>query len=61
MTAIILISFAILMILGAPIAVAMGLSSVLGVVITSEVNFITIAQRMFEGVPSFLLRNPRSP
>lgn len=55
MTAIILISFAILMILGAPIAVAMGLSSVLGVVITSEVNFITIAQRMFEGVNSFAL------
>lgn len=55
MTAIILISFAILMILGAPIAVAMGLSSVLGVVISGEANFIAIAQRTFEGVNSFAL------
>ena len=50
-----LISFFVILVLGAPIAVALGLSSALCMLIFKNANIITMAQRMFEGMNSFAL------
>lgn len=49
------IVFAILIIIGAPIAVALGLSSILGITILGGSNMVTVGQRVFEGMNSFAL------
>ncbi len=50
-----LISFFVILVFGAPIAVALGLSSALCMMVFHNANLITIAQRMFEGMNSFAL------
>lgn len=50
-----LISFFVILAFGAPIAVALGLSSALCMLIFKNANIITMAQRMFEGMNSFAL------
>ncbi|MCC8189753.1 MAG: TRAP transporter large permease [Planctomycetes bacterium] len=55
MIAFLLGSFFAILAVGAPIAVALGLSSALCMVIFKNANLITIGQRMFEGMNSFAL------
>ena len=55
MIAFLLISFFAILAFGAPIAVALGLSSALGIVWLGGANTIAIGQRMFEGMNSFAL------
>ncbi|MGI6778444.1 MAG: TRAP transporter large permease [Acetivibrionales bacterium] len=55
MIAFLMISFFILLILGAPIAVSLGLSSILGIIFVGGSNMVTVGQRMFEGMNSFAL------
>ena len=50
-----LISFFVILAAGAPIAVALGLSSALCMIIFKNANIITMGQRMFEGMNSFAL------
>ena len=50
-----LISFFVILAVGAPIAVALGLSSALCMIIFKNANIITMGQRMFEGMNSFAL------
>ncbi len=50
-----LISFFVVLAFGAPIAVALGLSSALCMLVFKNANIITMAQRMFEGMNSFAL------
>lgn len=56
MIAFLAIAFTIILVLGAPIAVALGLSSMLGIVfVDGSTNLVTIGQRVFEGINSFAL------
>jgi TRAP-type mannitol/chloroaromatic compound transport system permease large subunit len=50
-----LISFFVILALGAPIAVALGLSSILGIIFVGGSNMVTVGQRIFEGMNSFAL------
>jgi len=50
-----LISFFVILALGAPIAVALGLSSILGIIFLGGSNLVTVGQRVFEGMNSFAL------
>lgn len=50
-----LISFFVILALGAPIAVALGLSSILGIIFVGGSNMVTVGQRVFEGMNSFAL------
>ena len=43
-----LISFFVILALGAPIAVALGLSSILGIIFVGGSNMVTVGQRVFE-------------
>ncbi len=49
------ITFAIMLIIGAPIAIALGLSSIMGIFVFGETNMVTVGQRVFEGINSFSL------
>ncbi|SFR87552.1 TRAP transporter large permease [Anaeromicropila populeti] len=55
MIAWLLISFFVLLFLGVPIAMALGLSAIGGIYFLDGGNTVTIAQRMFEGMNSFTL------
>ncbi len=55
MIAWLLISFFVLLFLGVPIAMALGLSAMGGIFFLDGGNTVTIAQRMFEGMNSFTL------
>lgn len=55
MIAFLLISFFVLLLLGAPIAVALGFSSILGILFVGGSNPVTVGQRIFEGMNSFAL------
>ncbi len=55
MIAWLLISFFTLLVLGVPIAGALGLSAIGGVLLLGGGNVVTVAQRMFEGMNSFAL------
>jgi len=55
MIAFLIISFFVLMFLGVPIAMALGLASIGGMVFISDANLLTVCQRMFEGMNSFAL------
>ncbi len=55
MIAFLLVCFALLILVGAPIAVGLGLSSILGIFFVGGANPVTIGQRMFEGMNSFAL------
>ena len=55
MIAFLIISFFVLMFLGVPIAMALGLASIGGIVFISNANLLTVCQRMFEGMNSFAL------
>lgn len=48
-------SFFLLMFLGVPIAMSLGLASIGGIVFISHANLLTVCQRMFEGMNSFAL------
>jgi tripartite ATP-independent transporter DctM subunit len=50
-----LITFFVILALGAPIAVALGLSSILGIIFVGGSNMVTVGQRVFEGMNSFAL------
>lgn len=50
-----IVAFIIILVVGAPIAVALGLSSMLGIVFMGGSNMVTVGQRMFEGMNSFAL------
>ncbi|MDR1626944.1 MAG: TRAP transporter large permease, partial [Spirochaetia bacterium] len=50
-----LVVFALLLIIGAPIAVALGLSSMLGIQFFGGGSLVTAGQRIFEGMNSFAL------
>ncbi len=50
-----LIVFAVLLVLGTPIVVSLGLSSIAGILFMGGANAVTIGQRMFEGMNSFAL------
>jgi tripartite ATP-independent transporter DctM subunit len=50
-----LVAFALLLVIGAPIAVALGLSSMLGIHFVSGGSLVTAGQRVFEGMNSFAL------
>ena len=49
------VSLAILFILGVPIAVAIGLASVIGIEAQGSLPLLLVAQRMFTGIDSFPL------
>ncbi len=49
------LSLAILFLLGAPIAVAIGLASVIGIEVQGRLPLLLVAQRMFTGIDSFPL------
>lgn len=55
MIAFLLICFFVILALGAPIAVALGLSSILGILFLGGSNMVTVGQRVFEGMNSFAL------
>ena len=55
MIAWLLISFFVLLFLGVPIAMSLGLSAIGGILFLSGGSTVTIAQRMFEGMNSFAL------
>lgn len=55
MIAWLLISFAVLLILGVPIGFALGLSSMGGILFMGGGNLVTVAQRTFEGMNSWAL------
>ena len=55
MTAFLIIIFLFVLVLGAPIAVAFGLSSLFGIEALRLTNLVTMAQRFFEGINSFAL------
>ena len=55
MIAFLLISFFLLLIIGAPIAVSLGLSSMLAIVFLGGSSMVTVGQRVFEGMNSFAL------
>jgi tripartite ATP-independent transporter DctM subunit len=55
MLAIVGILFLILMVLGVPIAFAMGMASIIGLVVASDIPLSLVAQRMFESLNSFTL------
>ena len=55
MIAWLLISFFVLLALGVPIAMALGLSAMGGIIFLHGAGTVTIAQRMFEGMNSFAL------
>ena len=50
-----LISFFVLLFLGVPIAMSLGLAAIGGILFLDGGNVVTIAQRMFEGMNSFAL------
>jgi len=50
-----LISFAVLMVLGVPIGVSLGLSAMGGIIFLGGGNLVTVCQRMFEGMNSWAL------
>ena len=50
-----LITFAIMMVLGVPIGVSLGLSAMGGIIFLDGGNIITVCQRMFEGINSWAL------
>lgn len=52
---ILLVSFAVLVVLNVPLAIGMGLASLLAVAMTAKVPVFLIAQRMFTGLDSFPL------
>lgn len=49
------VTFVILLVIGAPIVVALGLSSMLGITFVGGANIVTVGQRIFEGMNSFAL------
>lgn len=55
MIAFLIITFFVLLILGAPIAVALGLSAMGGILFLSGGNMVTVGQRFFEGINAFAL------
>lgn len=55
MIAWLLISFVILMVIGVPIGIALGLSAMGGILFLDGGNIVTVAQRMFEGMNSWAL------
>lgn len=55
MIAFLMISFFVLLALGVPIAVSLGLSSILGILFIGGSNMVTVGQRVFEGMNSFAL------
>ncbi|MBQ6479994.1 MAG: TRAP transporter large permease [Anaerolineaceae bacterium] len=55
MIAWLLISFAVLMVLGIPIGISLGLSAMGGILFIGGGNLVTICQRMFEGMNSWAL------
>ena len=50
-----LVAFAVLMVLGVPIGLSLGLSAIGGITFFSNVNLVTVCQRMFEGMNSWAL------
>ena len=50
-----LVSFFVLLFLGVPIAMSLGLSAIGGIVFLGGGNIVTVTQRMFEGMNSFAL------
>ena len=50
-----LISFFVLLFLGVPIAMSLGLAAIGGILFLDGGNVVTIAQRMFEGMNSWAL------
>ena len=52
---ILLIAFALLMVIGVPIAVSLGLSTALAIIITGQYNLITVFHRAISGVDSYIL------
>lgn len=50
-----LITFLILMVMGVPIAMSLGLASIGGIIFINDASLITVCQRMFEGMNSFAL------
>ena len=52
---ILLICFAVLMAIGVPIAVSLGLSTALSIMITGQYNLITVFHRAISGVDSYIL------
>jgi len=55
MVALLLISFTVFLVLGIPIAFAMGLSGVLALVLASDIPLLVLPQRMFASLDSFTL------
>ena len=55
MIAWLLISFVIMMVIGVPIGIALGLSAMGGILFLDGGNIVTVAQRMFEGMNSWAL------
>ena len=55
MIAWLLISFAVMMVLGVPIGISLGLSAMGGILFISHSNVITVVQRVFEGMNSWAL------
>ena len=55
MIAWLLISFAVLMVLGVPIGISLGLSAMGGILFISHSSVITVVQRVFEGMNSWAL------
>ena len=55
MIAWLLISFFVLLFMGVPIAMALGLSAIGGILFMGGGNIVTVSQRAFEGMNSFTL------
>ena len=50
-----LISFAVMMLLGVPIGISLGLSAMGGILFLDGGSLVTVTQRMFEGMNSWAL------
>ena len=48
-------SFAVMMLLGVPIGISLGLSAMGGIVFFDQGSLVTVCQRMFEGMNSWAL------
>lgn len=55
MSVILIISFIILLLLGVPIAISLGVSSLLALIFASDIPLLVVAQRLFTSIDSFPL------
>ena len=55
MIALLLITFFVLLALGVPIAMSLGLASMAGILFLDGGSMVSVGQRMFEGMNSFAL------